>query len=224
MDASSSYWKICRISPKSETVGYEYYLVPTAQAFLNKNFLNLQEKEKLKLSHLSNLPNGSIQAALLSYFHSPNASVDVTSRARAGFCLRCDVSYPILKACQKIDILFGENKSFTYQDLLPFILNDDGQTPIILDKDGKTQLILDDQGKTKTTAYKFFTVEVLRTFKPNSNSMNLDNWAYLQTKQNQDIKDFLSEFGFKNRSDWGLLNRVRSKQLERLSQRDRYLV
>ncbi|HAA27267.1 MAG TPA: hypothetical protein DCE56_05765 [Cyanobacteria bacterium UBA8553] len=223
MDASSRYWKICRISPKSETVGYEYYLLPIAQDFLKKNFLNLQENEEL--SNLSNLPNGGIQAALLSYFHNPNSSVDVTSRARAGFCLRCDVSYPILKACQKIDMLFGEEKSFTYRDLLPFVLNDDGQTPIILDQDGKTQLILDDRGTTKTTAYKFFTVEVLRTFKPNSrNSMNLDNWAYLQTKQNQELKDFLSEFGFKHRSDWGLLNRVGLKQLERLSKRDRYLV
>jgi hypothetical protein len=220
MSASSRYWKICRISLRSETIGYEYCLVPTAQEFLKQQFL-----EKEDSSHPSHPQNGEIQAALNSYFYAKNPAVDATSRALAGLCLRCDVSYPILKACQKIDSLFGEEKSFTYRDLLPFVLNDDGKTLIILDSDRKTQLVLDDLGEAKTTPYKFFTVEVLRTFKPNlQSSMSLDNWAYLQTKQNQELKDFLSEFGFKHRSDWALLNRARSKQLERLSVRSRHLL
>lgn len=217
MDTSSRYWKICRISPQSERVGYEYRLVPTAQEFLKKQ---LEET-----SHLPNSQNGDIQATLLSYFHAKNSAIDATNRAVAGLCLRCNVSYPILKACQKIDNLFGGEKSFTYHDLLSFVLNDDGKTLVILDSDRKTQLILDEKGEAKTTAYKFFTVEVLRTFKPNSqSSMSLDNWVYLQTKQNPELKDFLSEFGFKNLSDWALLNRARPKQIERLSQRDRFLV
>ena len=208
MGASSKYWKICRISLKRETVAYEYCLVPPAQAFVTKQVPN---------SH-----NGDMQAALNSYFHSNNSVIDATTRALAGLCLRCYVSDPILKACKKIDNLFSGEKQFTYQDLLPFVLNDDGQSLILLDRDGKTQLILDNKGETKTTNYKFFTVEILRTFKHNSSRrMSLDNWAYLQTRQNPELKDFLSEFGFKALSDWALLNRARPKQLERLSERSR---
>ncbi len=47
-------------------------------------------------------------------------------------------------------------------------------------------LMMDNLGETKTTTYKFFTVEILRTFKQNSSRlMTLDNWAYLQTRQFQ---------------------------------------
>jgi hypothetical protein len=208
MGALSKYWKICRISLKSETVAYEYCLVPTAQEFIHKQVPNSQKQD--------------MQATLNSYFHGNNSTVDATSRALAGLCLRCYVSDPILKACKRIDSLFAGEKQFTYQDLLPFVLNDDGQTLVILDTDGKTQLILNGLGEAKTTAYKFFTVEILRTFKQNSQfRMSLDNWAYLQTKQNPELKDFLSEFGFKTLSDWALLNRARPKQLERLSERER---
>lgn len=207
MGAALRYCSIYRISLNSEKVGYEYRLVPTAQEFIQK---------------IPNYQQGNIQAALNSYFYAKDSS-DIATRARAGLCLRCYVSKPILKACQKIDSLFSGEKFFTYKDLLPYVLNDDGKTKIILDSDRKTQLILDENG-TQQTAYKFFTVEVLRTFKPSDKSMSLDNWAYLQTKQNPELKNFLSEFGFQHLSDWALMNRARSKQLERLYQRDRHLV
>lgn len=54
--------------------------------------------------------------------------------------------------------------------------------------------------------------------------MSLKNWAYLKTKQHPDLKNFLSDYGFKKISDWALLNRTRSGQLEKLSTRDRLLV
>lgn len=207
MSASSRYWNIWRISPTRETVGYKSCLVPTAQEFVEK---------------VANSQNQDIQAALLHYFHNKKTAVNA---ALAGLCLRCYVSDPILKACQRIDNLFGGEKRFTYQDLLRFVLDDDGQALVILDSDRKNQLILDENGEAKTTAYKFFSVRVLQTFKSDSQPrMSLDNWAYLQTQQNSELKDFLSEFGFQHLSDWALLNRARPKQLERLSVRDRHLV
>ncbi|WP_019503855.1 hypothetical protein [Pleurocapsa sp. PCC 7319] len=214
MNVLSRYWKICRISLTKERVGYEYSLVAIAQKFCRQT-----------VSDSLHPQSGDIQATLNSYFYAQNSAINLTYRAVAGLCLRCYVSYPILKACQKIDSLFAGDKSFTYRDLLPFVLNDDGQTRIVLDRDGKTQLILDDNGQTKTTAYQFFSVKVLQTYKhDDQSSMSLDNWAYLQTKQNRELKNFLSEFGFKALSDWALLNRARTKQLERLSIRDRHLV
>ncbi|MCV3212480.1 hypothetical protein OGM63_02855 [Plectonema radiosum NIES-515] len=210
MSATSRYWHICRISLKNQRTGYEYSLVPIAEEFCYSNVPSSQTRE--------------MQAFLLSNYSFNSGFVDVATRAKAGFCLRCYVSEPILKACQKIDSLFSGDKSFTYKDLLPFVLNDDGKTPIILDSDRKTQLLVDANGETKTSTFKFFTVEVLRTYNADASSMSLDNWVYLQTRQNSEVKDFLSEFGFQNLSDWALMNRVRPKQIEKLSVRDRNLV
>ncbi|GAB1544423.1 hypothetical protein NUACC21_70990 [Scytonema sp. NUACC21] len=211
MGVSSRYWKIWRVNPASERVGYKLYSVALAQDFYQKQFSRNQ--------------NGDVEAALYSYFYNKKLEVEDKNRAVAGLCLRCYVSDPILKACQKIDSLFGNEKQFTYQDLLPFVLNDDGESLIVPDKDGKNQLILEKNGEPKTAAYKFFSVKILQTYKPDSQSrMSLDNWAYLQTRQNSEIKDFLSEFGFKHLSDWALMNRVRAKQLDRLSLRQRHLV
>lgn len=162
---------------------------------------------------------------LLSHFRASDSTIPLTSRAQAGLCLRCYISEPILKACQKITSLFAGNGSFTYQDLLPFVLNDDGKALVVLENDGKTQLILNDKGDQEASQFKLFTVEVLRTYKSNAQaSMSLDNWTFLQTKQNSELKNFLSEFGFQHLSDWALLNRVRPKQLKYLSSRDLHLV
>ncbi|MEH2359576.1 hypothetical protein [Nostoc sp.] len=211
MSVSPRYWKIWRINPTSETVRYKQVLAPLAKEFVQKQ--------------LSKSQNNDAQSDLISYFYAKKIEVTPRSRAQAGLCLRCYVSEPILKACRKLDTLFGVEKHFAYQDLLTFALNDDGETLVILDSDRKTQLILDDKGEAKTTAYQFFTVKVLQTFNADSHSrMSLDNWAYLQTKQNPEIKNFLSEFGFKHLSDWALLNRARPKQIEGLAERDRHLV
>lgn len=214
MDASSKFWTICQISLSRGKTGYEYHLVPPAQVYFQQQF--------------SNHPHSSsqdIQIALLSQFHCMKSESDVVSRAQAGLCLRCHISYPILKACQTIDSLFAGDKQFTYRDLLPFVLNDDGKTLVILDSEGNTQLHLNDSGETQPTSYKVFAVEVLRTYNRNSQaSMSLDNWAFLQTKQHPELRNFLSEFGFQHLSDWALLNRVKSGQLEQLSERDRHFV
>jgi hypothetical protein len=170
-------------------------------------------------------PASTPQTRLFAQFRTANAAITPRTRAQAGLCLRCYVSYPILKACQKIAGLFSGSNAFTYQDLLPFVLNDDGKTLVILDPDDKTQLILDHGSNPQPTAFKLFTVEVLRTYQFNgSGNLSLDNWVYLQTKQHPELKSFLSEFGFQALSDWALLNRARPQQLARLSDRDRHLV
>lgn len=207
MSALLRYWNIWRIHPASEKMGYKCYPVSLAQQFIQK------------------IANGDTQARLLSYFQAKGISKDNMHRAQAGLCLRCYVSEPILKACKKIDSMFAGEKNFTYHDFLGYVLNDDGETLVIPDRDGKTQLVVNKNGETKTTAYTFFSVKVLLSYAPNSQSkMSLDNWAYLQTKQHPELKKFLSEHGFQHLSDWALLNRTRAKQLEALSEHDRHLV
>lgn len=210
MNHLSRYWNIWRINPAAEKSGYKLIPVSTAQEFA--------------ISQVSDIETINAQNFLLSCFNAKKTSINPINRAQAGLCLRCYVSEPILKECKKIDSLFSGEKQFTYRDLLPFVLNDDGEKLIILDADHKTQLMVDDY-TTKVSDYKFFSVKVLQTFDADLQSrMSLDNWAYLQTKQNPQLKNFLAEFGFKHLSDWALLNRTRTKQLERLSSQSSYVV
>jgi hypothetical protein len=211
MNTSSRYWRIWRINPAAEKLGYKQIPLTIAKEFVN--------------SQVSVVENNTIQETLLWCFNAKSDEIDRLLSARAGLCLRCYVSEPILKECKKIDSLFSGEKQFTYRDLLPFVLDDDGEKLIILDADGKTQLMVDDNSKIKESNYKFFSVMVLQTFNADLQSrMSLDNWAYLQTKQNPQLKKFLSEFGFKHLSDWALLNRARKKQLESLSPQEVYVV
>ena len=225
---SSRYWKIWRINPAGK-LGYKQVVVPWAREFVEQKLVKTQNNDRGRGSTASSFSSGlgtvDPKSSLISYFRSLDLEVDLASLARAGLCLRCYVSEPILKACCKLDNLFAGDKQFSYQDLLTFVLNDDGETLVILDRDRQTQMVLNKEGKAKPTAYQFFTVKVLQTYDADSQSrMSLDNWAYLQTKQHPEIKNFLSEFGFKHLSDWALLNRARPKQIERLTERDRYLV
>jgi hypothetical protein len=214
INLTSRYWKIWLINPAAERLGYQQIAVTVAQQFANN-----------QLSDGENQDNNRIQNVLLSYFLRKNQHLDAKERASAGLCLRCYVSEPILRECKKLDSLFNRGNQFTYRDLLPFVLNDDGKKLIILDEDGKTQLMVDDDGQTEISRYKFFSVAVLQTFNTDLQSrMSLDNWAYLQTKQNSEVKKFLSQFGFQHLSDWALLNRMRTKQIERFSAQERQII
>ena len=223
MKASSKYWNIWRISPTHERLRCQRYGVPSAQNFLGRQFLSARTETAAPISRSPQ--SQDTQTLLLSQFRTQNAETTLQDRAQAGLCLRCYVSEPILKACQKITSLFAGDKSFTHQDLLPFVLHDDCKALIILDEDDNTQLTLDHNSNVQPTTFKIFSVEVLRTYKLNDrSSMSLDNWAFFQTKQHPELKKFLSEFGFQHLSDWALLNRARPCQLEQLSDRERHIV
>ena len=220
MDALSQYWNMWCISPGDEKRRYRRKPVESAKAFYRDRMTkNKVASEKAELSAKA------IQERLLSQFRATKPSLsphftEVQARAYAGLCLRCYVSAPILTTCQKIDRLFSGNKSFDYQDLLPFVLNDDGKTLVVTD-DSRSQRTVSDAGELEPSTFKVFSVEVLKTYRDNrADSMSLYNWACLRTKQHPELKRFLMENGFKPYSDWTLLNRIQVNQLERLSERE----
>ena len=112
--------------------------------------------------------------------------------------------------------------------LLPFVLNDDGENLLIVDEN-KKQLMVDGE-KLMPSAYSVFSVDVLQSYRQgsldsmNSDSISLDNWTFLRTKQHPKLKSFLFEFGFKPFSDWALINRMQVNQLARLAASDRQIV
>ncbi|MEM6612017.1 MAG: hypothetical protein AAF652_07140 [Cyanobacteria bacterium P01_C01_bin.72] len=203
MNGLSRYWQIYHLSLVSNR-GYEVSEIATAREFYEE------------LANREPQIQTEVIAILLAQFKA--------NSPQAGLCLRCYISSPILRACQKLAALFSSNYNFSYRDLLPFVLDDDGQRNIVLAKDGKTQLLINCEGNSQTSQYKFFSIEILTTYKTSNSSLNLDNWTFLQTKQHPEIKKYLAEFGFQNFSDWSLLNRVGVKQIAQLAPEDRHLV
>lgn len=228
MAIPSKYWTIQVIdSPivKNNQLkgGYKTRKIYEAQEFLKIHFLDLLNKPRL-----SSEENRHFQAVLWEIFHS---ATDIRKRAIAGLCLRCYVSETILIACKKITHTYKPEVKeglFTFIDLLPFVLNDDGKALVILDGTGQTQEILNHDGTSRPIAKEgeFFSVEILRKFNPNlSSSESLDNWTWRLTKQNQNLRLFLWEFGIQTPSDWGLLCREIPRSLEpRLAKGDREIV
>jgi hypothetical protein len=213
VSVSSRYGSLWCIDPAGDQVGYRNCPIPLAQELAQQQ----------SWEHPA-----EVQALLLADFRADTAVVPQQRQAEAGLCLRCYLSAAILKACQRVDYLFGGDKAFTYRDLLPFVLNDDGKTLVVLDRDRKNQLALTAPAEPQAIAYPFFSVDILRTFQAQPSqgqaSLSLDNWAMLRTKQQPDLKQFLAEFGFQHLSDWALLNRARAHQIQQLSERDRVLV
>ncbi|NJR76172.1 MAG: hypothetical protein HC773_26525 [Scytonema sp. CRU_2_7] len=213
MVSPTKYWQM-QILPIGEDVQLKHHReISKAKEFFQTQFPHLSNKPTLSTEE-----NKQVQTVLWEIFRSDD---DISQRAIAqraapcwsiaGLCLRCYVSHRILITCKKIPHIYNVSAEnlFSYTDLLPFVLNDDGKALVILDSEGKTQYILNDRdGTTRPIAKggEFFSVEVLRKFNPNLGSNeSLDNWTHRLTRQNENIKSFLWEFGLATPSDWGLL-------------------
>lgn len=227
MVAPSRYWIMWIInSPRVENNqlkdGYKPKRIPLAQEFFRIQFPNLASQPTL-----SSEENSYIQAVVWKLFRSAS---DIRERAFAGLCLRCYVSQIILMNCKKIPHLCRSEveKPFSYIDLLPFVLNDDGRKQVLLDSKEQTQLILnrDDTIRPIPRGGEFFSVEVLRKFNPTlSSSESLDNWTWRLTQQNQNLRLFLWELGVGTPSDWALLCKYIPRSLElHLEKGDREIV
>ncbi|MEH2166790.1 MAG: hypothetical protein V7K41_08985 [Nostoc sp.] len=203
MVSPSKYWQM-QILPIGEDV----------QLKKHREIGRAKEFFKIQFTHLSNKPtlsteeNKQVQSVLWEMFRSKD---DISQRAFAGLCLRCYVSHRILITCKTIPHIYNVSAEnlFRYTDLLRFVLNDDGIALVVLDSEGKTQHILNHHDNTTRAIAKggeFFSVDILRRFNPNLGSKeSLDNWTTRLTRQNQEIKSFLWEFGLATPSDWGLL-------------------
>lgn len=218
MGLLSNYWEMLRLDPRSG--GYEKKAISPASEFFQGQFSTLEIHTPLPIEQ-----HQAIQRLLLAIFKRQGSTAELLNLAQAGLCLRCYISHGILIACRQLASVFSAAQSFTYQDLLPFVLDDDGMTYIILDAKGQTQLSLDAVGQITPLAYARFTVEVLRRFDPNAQgTFNLNSWVHYQTRQQPEIKQFLSERGFSFLTDWALLNQVGKRQQDTFNPRDRTMI
>ncbi|MBC7970121.1 MAG: hypothetical protein H7Z11_08355 [Verrucomicrobia bacterium] len=183
MSASSKYWKLVRIDAAEDGGGYKLQLLPTAQAFFGAHFpewISCQVQ-----------PPASVQRELLKLAQTHSRSE--ADGFKAELCLRCYISHPILQACRRRAQLFGPGHGFTYRDLLPFVLNDDG--------------------KPLRGAFVPFSVEILSSFSTERQGA-LAQWVDLRVRRNPELNQFLLECGLRISSDWALLNRANPKEFD----------
>lgn len=225
----SNFWTLCRIEPSADGAGYLNQPLSSPQTFFQQG--DFQSSTALEGSEQS------VAIQLLHAFRTPKSSelkaLEPKMQALSGLCLRCWVSHPILLTCMKLANLFGAAGQFSYRDLLPFVLTDDGRQLVITDEESGSYQPLKQTNQTADSSNKqavqlsfiSFSLTVIKTYRLASNHrLSLTNWACLQTKQHPELTRYLAEFGFQKLSDWALLNRAREGQLKQLAERDRSIV
>lgn len=210
------YWTICIIANPFDangnpTSGYKKKQLNSARKFFAEEFPKLSNQPGL-----SSKDNQYVQVSLWKTFHNP--TLDAEQRALAGLCLRCYVSHSIVKGCEIIASKTADKKLL--QNLLPYALNDDGNTFIVVGSDAKTQLIVQKSGELQPIpkAGNFVSIEVISSYNPqlsnSKKSESLDNWCIRRIKQNKDLQKLLLEYGVWVPSNWSLLCREIPKSLE----------
>lgn len=214
MTSPKKYWQMC-ILPMGKDIKLKHQReVSQAKEFFKIQFPHLNGK-----NILSKDENKQVQTILWKRFHCRD---DIYQSAMAGFCLRCYVSHGIFITCKTIPHIYNVSAKnlFSYSDLLPLVLNDDGKTLVILGSERKTQYVLNHRDRTIRAIAKegeFFSVNILRKFNPDSsNSESLDSWITRLTRQNKNIKSFLWDFGLGTPSDWKLLSKSTPRFLSAL--------
>ncbi len=125
----------------------------------------------------------------------------------AEICLRCYISHQIYQVCLDLGTKFGNRNGFTYQDLLPFVLDDE----VLLATPTQQQRL---RYKSTQSSYQSLATTVLKTFNPTKGSLN--TWVNRYVKQHPELKRFLLQHGVFLISDWALLNDTNSKQLQKI--------
>ncbi len=176
----SKYWRLVRIDAAGNRKILE---IAPAKAFFASAFN--------EFPYYTDVPSTDIQPQLLRWVRDAANS----ERLLAERCLLCFISWQIEQVCLQLEAQFGAVHGFTYRDLLPYVLDDDGslQPP---------------------TSYNSFAREILQSFDPEQSS--LTTWTSRRVKHHPALSKFLLECGVYLISDWAILNDTQPKQLQRI--------
>lgn len=184
MGAASRYWRLVRIDATGKRRLKE---IPEAQEFFLVSFPEFMAQ--------SDVPDTLIQRQLLHW--TKQEHLEEQKRFLAQRCLQCFISHQIERVCLKLESQFGAEHGFTCNDLLPFVLDDDGT--------GQTR---------NATSYQSLSQDILQSFDPEQSS--LSTWTTRRVKHHKELNAFLLEHGVYLVSDWAILNDTRPKQLQRI--------
>jgi hypothetical protein len=190
MESGAKYWQLVRMDGSGRRRVEE---LEPARTFLHQQFADLMES--------ANLSDATLQLKLLNFLKDLEGAekVDVRNRDLAELCLRCFISHLAEQMCIRLEQQFGSHYGVTRYDLLPFVLDDDGQ--------------LRSQRRT-LTQYRALATEILESFDPTKAS--LSTWALRLIRNHRDLNIFLRERGVYLASDWLILNDTSSEQAQKV--------
>jgi hypothetical protein len=164
-----NYWTLLRIKPDGN---YQPRSLSSAADFFQTQF-----------QHSSNPDDREIQNHLLNH---PDPLAQLS--------LRCYISHIVVQTCISLVQQFGQRYHFSLSDLLPIVLDDDGQLA--------------------PRSYQPLSQKILQSFKPEVGS--LTNWTIRLVRQNNNLQEFLLQQGLHLISDWAILNDTNTNSLRRM--------
>lgn len=178
MDNAFRYWQLVRLDNSGRC---RSQVLAPVQTWLREAFADwLSDTDKT---------DGQLQSQLLTIWQSGQAEADL-----ALLSLRCFVSHQIRLVCVHLVNQFGDRHGLTTEELLPYVLDDDGQPP--------------------AATYTPLTLEILQSYDPAK--AKLTTWATRLTKNHPELNRVLLEKNLYRVSDWAILNDTSLEQLRRV--------
>ncbi|MEM7553090.1 MAG: hypothetical protein AAF378_03160 [Cyanobacteria bacterium P01_A01_bin.84] len=185
MTKPSKYWTLVTIDGRGER---KLQKIAGAKTFFTDAFKDTSEDVTANFDTLTDV---IIQTKLIELSHDNSSQTSLLAKR----CLLCFISWQIEQVCLQLVRRFGEFHGFTHQDLLPYVLDDDGSLQ-------------------PSNAYECVSREILQTFNPEKS--NLSTWTSRKVRQNYDLNKFLLGQGLHLISDWAILNDTKPQQLPRI--------
>lgn len=186
MSSPSEYWQLAKLD---STGRVQMDVITDAKLYFQQQFPDWAAD--------ADVQDRTVQQSLWQQMKAAETPGEASA---AELCLRCFISHQVDRACWDLSSKFGTRNRFTHADLLPFVLDDGGQSQ-------------PEQLPPEST-YRSLSQTVLSSFNPER--ALLQTWVNRHVKQHPDLRRFLIEHGVYLVSDWAILNDTKPTQLKRI--------
>lgn len=185
MGSASKYWQLVKLDSTGER---RIEVIISAKTYFQQQFPEWNEQAEVS--------DALIQRQLWQL--RQNEKISTQNHFLAESCLRCYISHQIERTCRDLGTKFGSRNGFTYEDMLPYVLDDVGRS----------------LNWVQSHSYQSLATTILQTFNPAKGSLN--TWIMHHVNQQPELKRFLLQHGIYLASDWAILNDTTPKQLQRI--------
>ncbi len=203
MTSASKYWEFVKLDTTSKR---RVEMIAVAKTYFQRHFPDLHD-----------VADVTVQCHLWQIQHDANGERE--DKFLAELCLRCYVSHQIYQVCLDLGMKFGSKNGFTYQDLLPYVLDDEVLEVAVRQPQQLSAWLNTHRSQQGfpglgNSSYQSLATNILKTFDPTKGSLSA--WVSRYVKQHPELKRFLLQHGVFLVSDWALLNDTNPKELQRI--------
>lgn len=173
MTPLSKFWEFVKLDTNERS----FKMIAAAQTYFQLSFPEVAEKAEVS--------DAALVRQLWQQMRFPSET-DTNERYLAEICLRCYISHQVYQVCFDLGTKFGNRNGFTYQDLLPLVLDDE----VLVATPTQQQRLIP---KSTQSSYQSLATTVLKTFDPAKGSLN--TWVNRYVKQHPELKRFLLQHG-----------------------------